>query len=238
MWFFGCENKSVTHIHLIHLFFILWYTTDNSMNKIISSWIPSFGQNTYFSQLWINWSRCASNYFVPWWTQIHLSKVVEERKKKSLVCIAAPSVMLKSPGSCSVTAKAAASFLYMQRFSVHQFNVTWRSADSTTATDPHLQPQQLPLSLFVVYTALYTEERPLHSKKTELKMFSATTPETGKQLCFCKHLNVEDKLFLIKMSLVDLLQLSPEMFVLVAPELTQKIKKKNSQTNANPKNSG
>lgn len=82
----------------------------------------------------------------------------------------------------------------------------------------HSQSQQLPPSRFVVYTALYTEK----------DLFRNGTPEAANQLDFCKQFSVEDKLFLIQTSLVDLLQLSSKdsvlevLEVLEAPESTEK----------------
>lgn len=87
--------------------------------------------------------------------------------------------------------------------------------------------QQFPLSQFVVFTALYTEKKTA-KKLIDLKKFSTTTsPGIEKQPCFCEMSYINDKLFVIKTSPVDLMQLGSKMYF---PESTEKnVKEKQNQ---------
>lgn len=67
------------------------------------------------------------------------------------------------------------------------------------------------------------------------KKFSTPTPEVGKQLRYCERL--DDELFLIRMSPVDLMQLGSKVYFPEAPESTEKTKGK-TKSNKSKKYSG
>lgn len=72
-----------------------------------------------------------------------------------------------------------------------------------------------------IYSSVHWKNDLFTARKwTDLKYFSPATPEVGKQLHFYKRL--ADKLFVIKTSLVDLMQLSSKMYSPEAPKSTEK----------------
>lgn len=151
-------------------------------------------------------------------------KVVEEKKnnKKSCVYNSAPLVMLKSPGSCSVAANAAAPFLCTcEGFSpsIQRNMKISRQHDSHGSTLTATAVSSV--TVCSIYSSVHWKNDLFTARKwTDLKYFSPATPEVGKQPHFCKRL--VDKLFLIKTSLVDLMQLCSKMYSPEAPKSTEK----------------
>lgn len=151
------------------------------------------------------------------------------------VCNSAPSVMLKSPGFLQCDGeRRGILFSVHAKVSVHQSNDNMkisRQHDSHGST--LLQPQQFPLSMFVVFTALYTgkgkkkKEKPLHGKKMNRPEKVLNNNSGGwKTAAFLQTSYVDDELLLIKTSPVDLMQLGlKKVYFPEAPESTEKTHK-------------
>ena len=130
---------------------------------------------------------------------------------------------------CSrVQVPAVWRLMLRRHFSVHAkvFSPSiWRNMKISRQHDSHGSTLTATAVSSVTVCSIYSS---VHWKKdlftarkwTDLKDFSPATPEVGKQPHFCKRL--VDKLFLIKTSPVDLMQLSSKMYSPEAPKSTEK----------------
>lgn len=138
--------------------------------------------------------------------------------------------MLKSPGSCSVTANAAASFLCTCK-GFQSISPKLHEA-LQTARQPriHTYSHSSFLCHCLSYLQLCTLKKDLFTEKKRPEKVLANNSGDWKTAAFLQTSYVDNKLFLIKTSPVDLMQLGSKMYFLEAPESTEKNEKK-SQTN-------